>query len=45
VKYAYGDQAIFALVTAGVSLIIAAILALKVNDVDDENELELELDE
>ncbi len=33
VKYAYGDQAIFALVTAGVSLLIAAGLALRVNDV------------
>lgn len=33
VKYLYGNQAIYALVTAGVSFIIAAVLALRVKDV------------
>jgi maltose/moltooligosaccharide transporter len=37
VKYLYGDQAIFALVTAGVSLLLAAILVVKVKDEDDKN--------
>lgn len=37
VKYLYGNQAIFALVTAGVSLLLAAILVIKVKDVDDKN--------
>ncbi|GGE32703.1 MFS transporter [Psychroflexus planctonicus] len=35
VKYAYGNQAIFALMLSGVSMIIAAFLVLKVKDVDD----------
>ncbi len=35
VKYAYGDQAIFALVISGVSFLIAAALVSKVKDVDD----------
>jgi maltose/moltooligosaccharide transporter len=35
VKYAYGDQAIFALVISGVSFLIAALLVVKVQDVDD----------
>ena len=35
VKYAYNDNAIFALVTSGVSFLIAAILVVKVKDVDD----------
>lgn len=35
VKYLYNDQAIFALVTSGVSLIIAAMLVNKVRDVDE----------
>ena len=35
VKYAYGDQAIFALVMSGVSFLIAAALVSKVKDVDD----------
>ena len=33
VKYFYDNQAVFALVTAGVSFLIAAFLALKVNDI------------
>lgn len=35
VKYAYGNQAIFALVMSGVSFLIAASLVFKVKDVDD----------
>ncbi len=35
VKYAYGNQAIYALVMSGVSFIIAASLVYKVKDVDD----------
>ena len=35
VKYLYGEHAIFAIVTSGVSFIIAALLVAKVNDVDD----------
>jgi maltose/moltooligosaccharide transporter len=35
VKYVYNDNAIFALVTSGVSSLIAAILVVKVKDVDD----------
>lgn len=35
VKYVYNDNAIFALVTSGVSFLIAAILVVKVKDVDD----------
>ncbi|AUP80716.1 MFS transporter [Flavivirga eckloniae] len=35
VKYAYGNHAIFALVTSGVSFLIAAALVSKVKDVDD----------
>lgn len=35
VKYAYGNQAIFALVMSGVSFLIAAALVSKVKDVDD----------
>ena len=35
VKYAYGNQAIFALVLSGVSFLIAASLVYKVKDVDD----------
>ncbi|QNK76516.1 MULTISPECIES: MFS transporter [Winogradskyella] len=35
IKYAYGDQAIFALVMSGVSFLIAAALVSKVKDVDD----------
>ena len=35
VKYLYNDNAIFALVTSGVSFLIAAILVVKVKDVDD----------
>jgi maltose/moltooligosaccharide transporter len=35
VKYLYGDNAIFALMTSGVSLIIAAMLVSKVKDADD----------
>jgi len=33
VKYAYGNQAIFAIVLSGISFVIAAVLALKVKDV------------
>ncbi|MGO4905690.1 MFS transporter [Flavobacterium sp. W20_MBD1_R3] len=36
VKYVYNDNAIFALVTSGVSFLIAAILVVKVQDVDDQ---------
>ena len=32
VKYAYGDQAIFALVVSGVSFIVAGFLSFKIND-------------
>ena len=35
VKYAYGNQAIFALIMSGVSFLIAASLVYKVKDVDD----------
>ena len=35
VKYVYGDHAIFALITSGISFIIAAILVLKVKDKKD----------
>ncbi len=35
VKYLYNDNAIFALLTSGVSFIIAAVLVFKVKDVDD----------
>ncbi|WP_296380572.1 MFS transporter [Winogradskyella sp.] len=35
VKYAYGNQAIFALMMSGISFIIAATLVSKVKDVDD----------
>ncbi|WP_308991155.1 MFS transporter [Mariniflexile litorale] len=35
VKYAYGNQAIFALLTSGVSFLIAAMLVSKVKDIDD----------
>jgi len=35
VKYLYNDHAIFALVTSGVSFLIAAALVYKVKDVDD----------
>ena len=35
VKYLYNDNAIFALVTSGISFLIAAILVVKVKDVDD----------
>lgn len=33
VKYLYGNQAIYALITAGVSFVIAAVLALRIKDV------------
>ncbi|MFV8343431.1 MFS transporter [Flavobacterium sp. XS2P39] len=35
VKYLYNDNAIFALVTSGISFLIAAVLVAKVQDVDD----------
>ncbi len=35
VKYAYGNHAVFALITSGVSFLIAAALMSKVKDVDD----------
>ncbi len=35
VKYAYGNQAIFALVISGISFLIAAMLTFRVSDVDD----------
>jgi maltose/moltooligosaccharide transporter len=35
VKYVYQDNAIYAIVTSGVSFIIAAILVVRVKDVDD----------
>lgn len=35
VKYLYNDNAIFALVTSGISFLIAAVLVVKVQDVDD----------
>lgn len=35
VKYLYGGNPIYALVVSGVSLLIAAILVIRVNDVDD----------
>ena len=36
VKYLYGGNPIYALVVSGVSLIIAAMLVVRVKDVDDE---------
>ncbi len=36
VKYLYNDNAIFALVTSGISVLIAAALVAKVKDVDDQ---------
>ena len=35
VKYAYGNQAIFALVVSGISFVIAGLLAFKINDSKD----------
>lgn len=35
VRYAYGDQAIFALVVSGISFIIAGLLSFKINDTKD----------
>ena len=35
VKYVYGDHAIYALVSSGVSFMIAAYLALKIKDKKD----------
>lgn len=35
VKYAYGNQAIFALVVSGLSFIIAGLLSFKINDTSD----------
>jgi maltose/moltooligosaccharide transporter len=35
VKYVYQDNAIYAIVTSGVSFIIAALLVTRVKDVDD----------
>ena len=35
VKYFYGGNPIFAIVTSGVSLLIAATLVVRVKDVDD----------
>ena len=35
VKYIYNDNPIFALVTSGVALIIAALFVTKVKDVDE----------
>jgi len=35
VKYAYGDQAIFALVVSGVSFVIAGLLSFRINDSKD----------
>jgi maltose/moltooligosaccharide transporter len=35
VKYLYNDKPIFAIVTSGVSFIIAAVLVTRVNDVDE----------
>jgi len=35
VKYAYGDQAIFALVVSGVSFIVAGLLAFRIKDTQD----------
>lgn len=35
VKYAYGNQAIFALVVSGISLIVAGLLSFKINDKTD----------
>ena len=39
VKYLYGGNPIFALVTSGVAFLIAAVFVLKVYDVDDKTEL------
>ncbi len=39
VKYLYGGNPIFALVTSGVTFLIAAVCVLKVYDVDDKTEL------
>jgi len=35
IKYAYGNQAIFALVLSGVSFLIAALMVNRVQDIDD----------
>jgi maltose/moltooligosaccharide transporter len=35
VKYVYQDNAIYAIVTSGLSFIVAAILVVRVKDVDD----------
>jgi maltose/moltooligosaccharide transporter len=35
VQYLYHDNAIYALITSGVSFIIAAVLVVRVKDVDD----------
>jgi maltose/moltooligosaccharide transporter len=35
VKYLYNDHAIYAIITSGVSFLIAAVLIVKVKDVDD----------
>ena len=35
VKYLYSNQAIFALVLSGISMLIAAFLVIRVKDVDD----------
>jgi maltose/moltooligosaccharide transporter len=35
VKYAYGDQAIFALVVSGISFVVAGLLAFRINDTKD----------
>jgi maltose/moltooligosaccharide transporter len=35
VKYLYNGDAIYALITSGVSFLIAAVLVYKVKDVDD----------
>ncbi len=37
VKYFYNNQAIFALVLSGISMIVAAVLVIRVKDVDDVN--------
>ncbi len=39
VKHLYGGNAIYALVTSGAAMIIAGILAIRVNDIDDKTEL------
>jgi len=35
IKYAYGNQAIFALVLSGFSFLIAALMVRRVQDIDD----------